>query len=362
MSTLLSNAVRSRLHALVAPDIFDFWAGRVDPLLSWERPLARVVGRRAESADAITLDLLPNRHFAGFAAGQHINVTVEVDGVRHTRSYSPSTAPAADRRLSITIGRVDGGIVSSYLRDRVRIGDVIGLGPAFGDMTLPASPRGRWLFLAAGSGITPLMSLIRSLETDSSASIDLDLLYWSRRRDQLCFTQELRARSATDLHLRCRFVLTGEAAQSADEAEGRPSLEQLSRLVPDFADRNVFACGPSGFVETLRTQLTGRVASFHAEAFTPPTPTNTVSGTVRVTLARSGRTLELPVDRALLPSLEAQGLRPAHGCRMGLCNTCACQKISGATQHLLSGVSNREADPALRICVNRPQTDLTLDL
>jgi ferredoxin-NADP reductase len=338
LNTVPHGAIRRALDALVAPDVFDFWASRIDPVLSWNRPLARIVGRRPASATAVTLDLAANRHFAGLLPGQHLNLSVEIDGVRHTRSYSPSLESADGRRLSITIGRVEGGTVSRHLREHARVGEVVELGPGFGTMVWPEPPQGRWLFLAAGSGITPLLSLIRSLPRRDDAPIDLDLLYWSRRREDVCFMQELRDRSAADARMRCRFVLTGEAAQCADEAEGRPSLEQLLSLAPDLEQRKVYACGPAGFVDTVRALLNDRCHSFQAEAFTPPAALESATGTVRVTLLRSRRTLELPIDRALLPALEAQGLQPAHGCRMGLCNTCACAKLSGTTQHLVSEI------------------------
>jgi stearoyl-CoA 9-desaturase NADPH oxidoreductase len=128
-------ALRSWLSPLVSPAVFDFWAGRLRPGTSWDRPLARVVSRTVEARDAVTLVLQPNRHFAGFRAGQHVNVGVEVDGVRHTRSYSPSDAPRADGRVSITVRHVPGGKVSAQLCLHTRIDDVLELGPAFGALT-----------------------------------------------------------------------------------------------------------------------------------------------------------------------------------------------------------------------------------
>ena len=355
------SALRRYLQPLVSPAVFDFWASRLDRTASWDRPLARIVSRRAESRDAVTLVLQANRHFGGFQPGQHLNVTAEIDGARLTRSYSPSQVPGHPRRLSITVRRVQAGRLSSQLCLRARVGDVLELGPAFGEMTWPRETDGPWLFLAAGSGITPLMSLIRSAAATGRMP-DLQLVYWARQRADLCFVDELRALSKALPRLRCHFVLTREASLEAHESAGRPSQVLLDRLVPDPAARRVRACGPHGFVESLRGLLDGRVADFLAESFTPAPLPLAPTGTVRVELARSGRTLEVTTGTPLLAALEAQGLRPAHGCRMGLCNTCACAKQAGTTQDLVGGALDAEPNPALRICVNRAASDLILDL
>lgn len=352
--------LKQRLAPLVSPAVFDFWAGRLSRTASWDRALARVVERRTESGDAVTLVLQPNRNFPGFAAGQHLNVTADVEGVRVTRSYSPSDAPRADGRVSITVREVRGGALSTQLCQRTRIGDVLELSPTFGAMRLDplSAPH---LLCAAGSGITPLMSLIRSAAR-ADAVLDLDLIYWAQRREDFCFAAELRELATSLPGLRCHFVLTRETALQAGEHAGRPSPELLSRLVPDHATRQVLACGPDGFVESLRGLLAARVPQFQAESFTPRAAPASVTGTVRVELTQSGRTLEIPAGSALLDALEAQGLRPAYGCRMGLCNTCACGKRAGTTQHLVSGDTDAEPSSALRICVNRAASDLILDL
>lgn len=349
----------SWLTPLVSPPVFDFWAARLRPELSWDRPLARVVERRAEAHDAVTLVLQPNRHFAGFRAGQHLNVGVQVDGVWHTRSYSPSDAPRTDGRVSITVRRVSGGKVSHQLCRHTRVGDVLELGPAFGAMTALEGSR---LFCAAGSGITALMSLLRAA-VRTGAALDLDLVYWAQRRNQLCFADELRELRQRVPGLRVHVVLTQESELESGEHAGRPSAELLARLVPDHAKRMVSACGPAGFVASLRGLLETRCAGFQAESFTPAAPAvQDVTGTVRVELVRSGRTLEVAAGSPLLAALEAQGLKPAYGCRMGICNTCACGKQKGTTQNVVNGDVDAEPSSALRLCVNRAASDLILDL
>lgn len=367
------SPLRRLIQPLVAPAVFDFWASRVNPTWTWERCLARVVSRSEASSDAVTLLLQPNRHFAGFAAGQHVNVGVEIDGIRTTRSYSFSNAPRADGRIEITVKAIEGGRLSQYLCRTAQVGDVLDLGQAFGGMHLPATPGGRWLFLAAGSGITPLMAMVRGLAA-RDMPLPLTLLYWARTREELCFAQELRAIAAKHSGFDVRFLLTRQVPAAGDESAGRIDSVSLDALVDGLARRQVFACGPGGFVETARGLLAANVESFQAEAFTPPpravldgVPDGLLdgvrdTGSVRVTLATSGRTLTVPRGQSLLSALQAEGLSPPSGCRMGICNTCSCGKRSGTTRHLHTGDTTDEPVSALKLCVSSAATDLVLDL
>jgi ferredoxin-NADP reductase len=349
------------IRPLVKPDVFDFWASRLHRTWTWERPLARLVAREAASADAVTLLFKPNRHWAGHRAGQHVNLGVEIDGVRLTRSYSLTAPPRADGLLPITVKAIEGGRVSGHLCHHARMGDIVDLGQAFGEMTLPASPRGGLLLLAAGSGITPLMALVRELAGQGMPA-DTTLLYWVRRRAEACFLDELRALAAAHPGFRFRLLLTREAAQAADEAEGRIGETLLGAHAGDLSARQVMACGPGGFVETARSLLAPRVAAFQAEAFTAPPVRVVDEGEVDIRLQRSGRTLRVPRGESLLVALEQQGLKPPSGCRMGICNTCACGKSSGSTRHLPSGELLHEPTQALKLCIHSAATDLELDL
>jgi stearoyl-CoA 9-desaturase NADPH oxidoreductase len=332
----------------VSPQVFDFWAGQINPLWTLDQPLARIVARRDASADAATLVLRPNGHWHGMRAGQHVTVGVELDGRRLLRSYSPTPRP--DGTLEITVRRVAGGRVSQHLVVGARVGDVVTLGQAFGDMALPA--EGGVLLLAAGSGVTPIRALLSAWSAQQRTQ-PVTLLYWSRTRDSVCFADELGAWSQAHPAFDLRYLVTGEGAPRIDAMAG--SLAALA------AGRHVLACGPAGFVETARRTATPHAATFQAEAFTLPTATE-ATGEVDVRLARSGRTLRVPRGQALLPSLEAHGVRPAHGCRMGICNTCACDRAAGTTVDLLTGQLADEPSSKVRLCVSAARTDLVLDL
>ncbi|WP_201748301.1 ferredoxin reductase [Aquabacterium fontiphilum] len=357
---------RRLLAPAIEPSVFDFWAGMVNPIWSWSRPLARIVARRVEAADTVTLVLKPNAHVGSFQPGQHVNVSAEVNGRKVTRSYSLTGLPSGRRRrLSITVKRVEGGTLSSHLVQHARVGDVLEIGPAFGDMVLPAQLAGRWLFLAAGSGITPLMSLTRALAA-RKMPVELTLIYWAKTRAELCFIDELRALAAREPRFHLHVVLTHETERLADEHEGLISLAQLEALVPSLAEQQVYACGPGGFVEAARQLTQGRVRQFQAEGFTPaalPPETDTApTRLVNVHLARSGRTVQVSTGTSLLEALEAQGLNPPSGCRMGICHTCVCPRHSGSTLDTQTGETQSEPDMAVRLCVSRARSDLSLEL
>jgi ferredoxin-NADP reductase len=356
---LARPAGRRARAPLVSPALFDFWARRISPTWSWNQPLARVVAREPAASDAISLVLKPNRHFRGFRPGQHVNLGVEVDGRRLVRSYSPSAPAVADGCFRITVKAIEGGKVSRFLHDHATVGDVFTLGEAFGDLALPADGAAPRLLLAAGSGITPMMAIFASLAARPDPA-PTTLLYSTRTRDQRCFVDELRAIAAANPALQVRFLLTRDRAAAGDEVEGRLDAGLLAPWLD--ANAHVLACGPTGFVQTASTLLAGRTASCAAESFSPPVFENNDTGTVELTLARSGRTLEVPRGQALLDALEAAGLTPAHGCRRGLCNTCACGKPAGSTRHLLTGEVEHEPVSALRLCVSSARSDLVLDL
>ncbi|MBB4845204.1 ferredoxin-NADP reductase [Paucibacter oligotrophus] len=345
--------LRRWAQPFVDPAVFDYWASHINPLWTWERPLARVVGREEAAAGSVTLVLQPNRHWKGFTPGQHLHIGAEIQGRRITRSYSLSDIPRADGRIAITVQKVDGGQLSTHLCNQTRVGDVLELAPAFGDLVLPKTLSGSLLLLAAGSGITPLMSLTRALAAQNMPR-PLTLIYWVKTTPQACFVAELQALAQRFNNFKFQLIATQEGGQ-------RIHAEQLSASLSD--DLHALACGPGGFAQTARELLADRAQSFKAEAFTPAVPLNTDSKhQVKVELRRSGRTLEVASGVPLLLALEAQGLRPQSGCRMGICHSCVCTKHEGLAEDINTGERCSEPEAAIRICVSRACTDISLDL
>jgi len=359
LSLMATQTLKQRLSPLVDPAVYDFWVQKLHPTLSWDRCLARVVERQVEARDTVSLTLKANGLFAGFTPGQHINVSVEVDGVRLTRSYSPSNAVRKGGRIRLTVKAIPGGKVSQHLVHHCQVGDVIELGAAFGEMTLTSTPQPR-LFIAAGSGITPLMSLLSSL-TEQPLQQPTTLIYWARSRADLCFSETLQRLAQRDPLLKIHTVLTRESQLLEHELSGRPRQDLFQQLVPDLAQRHVYACGPDGFVRSVEALLAQQVTLFKAESFSPAPLVTQAGAAVTVVLAKSNRSVQIPSGVPLLEALEAQGIKPAYGCRIGICNTCSCEKKSGSTSDSRNG--NVFAEPgAVRLCINSATSDLTLEL
>lgn len=362
MTTASAPALRHVLTPLVDPATFDFWAQKINPLWSWDRVLARVVQVERACEDAVSLVLQPNRHFRGFVAGQHLNVSAQVAGRRTTRSYSFTRPPAVDGRLHITVKQVEGGRLSTYLCTQARVGDVLEISQAFGSMTLALPPTADLCFLAAGSGITPLMALTRAW-AQAGASTPLTLLYWARTRAQLSFVNELEQLAQQHPKFTLHTFTTHERDGMACPEHGTITAELLQQHAPHLATSQVLTCGPGGFVQTARS-LSAHALSFAGEGFTAPDLAADTTGpaTVEVKLRTSQRTVTVVTGISLLEALEAAGLNPQHGCRMGVCHTCSCTRTSGTTQNLQNGALESEEGMDVRLCVSRARTPLTLDL
>ena len=346
--------------AVFSADTFDFWSRKVHPLWSWQQPLAQIVARQAESADSVTLVLKPNRHVSRFIAGQHINISVEIDGRRLSRSYSPRYSASnksnqVDGRIAITVKRIAGGKVSHWLCDQAKLGDTVLLTAPYGDMTLSEKPD-HAVFLAAGSGITPFISLIQAHAAQGQR---MSLLYWVRDEASACFADALMALAAKHANLTVQLLMT----QPKDGiAASRINLEQVQALVPELANAQLYACGPAGFVSSASTIAQQLQRPFLGEAFSLPELVAGSGERVQIHLAKSRKTISVPAGEPLLSALEAAGIQPAHGCRRGICNTCACPKSSGTTRNILTQEEQHESVSGLRLCISAACSDLTIDL
>ena len=363
-----TTLLRRALDVFLPPHALDFWVRHLHPTWSRGRLLARVVACRIEARGVVTLELKPNGHWQGHAAGQHVNVTAEVDGRRLSRSYSLSGVEHRPGCVSITVKHVGGGALSAYLCEQAQVGDVLQLGQAFGKMTWDPAPSGTWLFLSAGSGITPFMGLIKAM-SESSWPVRVRLVHWAGQRAEVCFKQALDELAARDPRFSVQWVLTREEYLLPGEEAGRLSQDLLARVWPQGdqlgASTHVRACGPVGFVQAAR-EAVADAPDFMAEAFSPwrAPRADKAQGSkhVKVLLQRSARTLDVPTDQPLLEALRAQGVNPSSGCGMGICHTCVCTKHEGSVTDTLTGTRQDEPGLPIRLCVSRACSDLSLDL
>jgi ferredoxin-NADP reductase len=327
---------------------------RIDPLWSVSAAKARVVEIRDETADARTLVLKPNRHWRGFEAGQHVVIDLELDGVRHQRSYSLSSSPRDRGTLAITVKRQPGGKVSNALHARVKLGDVLGLSAPAGDFRLGAT-TGSILMISAGSGITPVMSMLRDLQARGDQR-DVFFLHVCRKPEDTIFAAELHAIAADLPGLKLHFHYTAE--------NGRLPLAALAILVPDYAERDTFLCGPAPFMADVRAKWDrdGLASKLSCEHFGIAQIVSDTTAKVEVRAARSERVFTASASQPLLSEAEAAGLKPRHGCRIGICQSCKCRKVSGTVQNLKTGEISSEPNEMIQLCVSAARSDVQLEI
>ena len=355
----LQTAFQSTIQSIFSPDSFDFWARHIHPTWSWQRPLARIIARKVEGQDSVTLTLKPNRHAKPFLAGQHLNITTEINGSRVTRSYSPTLLSQQQGIFNITIKRVRGGKASTWFTEYAKVGQVVELGEPFGEMTLSQTHQ-KHLFLAAGSGITPFISLIREWIMQGAQG-QATLIYWAKTQAELCFVNEFTTLANAYSNLKVHYILTQEKSDN-QQFNKRINSEILQTLISDLDQHVVYSCGPADFVEQARQLTKNTAKDFHGEAFSIPLLDSETTKYVDIQLTKSKRSISVPVGQSILTALEAQGIKPASGCRMGICNTCVCTKQAGTTEHILTKDRDTETGSSVRICVSSARSDLTLDL
>jgi ferredoxin-NADP reductase len=344
------------LRPLNDAEALDDLLGQVNATWSLDRIKAKVVEIRQETPDVRSFVLRPNLHWKDFAAGQHVVVEADLNGVRHHRTYSLSSSPREQGLISITVKRQPGGKVSNALHDQLKIGDVLTLSAPAGDFVLPEALPEKLLMISAGSGITPVMSMLRDLQARAPHS-DVVFVHACRETQDAIFAGALHALTASMPKLRLHLHFTSE--------NGRLTADSLGHLVPDYAERQSFLCGPESFMNMVRTRwaaegLTGSLAS---ERFSGPMLRSTAAGAaVEVRAHRSEQLFTATGQQSLLMEAETAGLSPKHGCRIGICQTCKCRKLSGTVENLLTGEISSEPNQMIQLCVSAARSDLALDL
>jgi stearoyl-CoA 9-desaturase NADPH oxidoreductase len=347
--TLTRRVLASPLvDLLTGPHGVDRYTELVAPTWTTGEARAKIVAVRRQTPRSVTLTLEPNRAFTGFRAGQHINLTVEIDGRRRNRPYSPASAEGAPY-IELTIGRHDGGLVSNYLYEHARPGMVVGLDSVGGDFVLPTVRPRRILFVSGGSGITPVMSMLRTLGAEGFTG-EVAFIHYARAAEEACYRDELAAMQGVK-------VLHGfTRATSGSDLDGRFGGEHLAAAMPK--PDAVFVCGPPALVEAVRQHC----ANVCSESFVPPVfdvPVEASGGSV--TFADSG--VEVTDDgRPLLEQAEAAGLTPESGCRMGICHSCTRRKTRGAVKNLITGAVSSAEQEDVQICVSVPVGDVDIAL
>jgi len=343
---------------LVPSDYLDL----VNPLRAGADLRGRIEEVRPETADAATLVIRPGADWAGHVPGQYVRIGVDVDGVRRWRAYSLTHGPRADGRISVTVKAVPDGLVSNYLVHRVRVGALVHLEQAAGEFVLPTE-GGRFLFVTAGSGITPVIGMLRNLfpVTDSgvvrlprSERYDIVVVHVAPSEPQSIFLDNLRALADANLiRLVARY----------DDRHGVLDVDDLDHLVPDLHERTTFACGPAGLLNALETHHLDHGVPLFTEQFRIPSLVAGEGGSV--TFTRSGTTVTADGATPLLTAGEETGVLMPSGCRMGICFGCVVPLREGSVRDLRSGeVTHALAGDGVQIqtCISAAAGECHLDL
>ncbi len=322
---LVGGALSQVAQAVVTPLVPADYLDLVAPLRAGTDLRARVLEVVPETPDSVTLVLQPGRDWAGHTAGQYVRVGLDVDGVRHWRAYSLTCpAPAPDGRLRITVKAIPDGKVSSYVVRRMRPGTLIQLDQATGDFVLGAH-RGPTLFVTAGSGITPVMGMLRSHLHELD---DVVLVHSAPAARDVVFGAELRR-----LHEQGRLRLV----ERHTDRDGKLAPADLDDLVPDWRERETWACGPTAMLDDLEKAWAdaGAIGRLHVERFRPTVVATGEGGTV--TFSRSGTVVEADGATPILDAGEDAGVLMPSGCRMGICFGCVVGLREGAVRDLRNG-------------------------
>jgi ferredoxin-NADP reductase len=356
----VNNRALKLVEALATPHGLDRYLELVHPMLTVRELRAQVTEVSRTTADSVTLTLRPTRQWRGFEAGQFVQVAVDIDGVRRTRCYSPSSSQhRADGRIELTVKAHDDGLVSRFLYAKARPGLVVGLTQADGTFRLPTLRPERVLFISGGSGITPVLSMLRTL-VDEAHRGEIVFLHYARTETEVAQLSTLRQLAAE--HPNVRLVLAYTRQQSGGDIHGHFHETHLADVAPWYADAHTYLCGPPALMAAVRDHYAakGIEDTLHTEKFTLASTApvqEDASGSVSF-----GDTVVENSGATLLEQAEAAGLSPEYGCRMGICFTCTKVKTSGCTRNVLTGELHSDPDTEVQLCISAPVGDVAIDL
>lgn len=295
---------------------------RVAPFFWTYECQAKVLGVSHETHDVMTIELLPNQHFAQAIAGQYIELEVVINGQTHSRCYSLSHL--GQQSVAITVKRKQGGLVSSWLFDHARRGMVLPVSRAQGSFVYQGQQQ--LLMISAGSGITPCYALANEVLAEKP-SADVAMIAQFKTDRDVIFSSGLQR-----LAQLCRVQIALSQSAGAVKHDVIACLERS----PELLERDIYLCGPAGFMDKVVAYLTSKsynLARLQVERFSfegyAMTGEQTLSeiyfqshdATVHMTEADRGKTL--------LEIAEAHGIELEHGCRAGMCGSCKCHLVHG---------------------------------
>lgn len=363
------------------------------PVWQGGRINVRCIASIDETPDTKTFTLAsdPPRLFS-YKPGQFVTLELPVDGRTLRRSYTISSSPSRPYTLSITVKRVPKGWISNWLHDTMVPGFELDLIGPHGRFTCVDRPAAKLLFIAGGSGITPAMSMLRWL-ADTGCAADIVLINNVRTPNDVIFGQELQHLSSRlGDALRLAVVPSRVSpGQSWNGPTGHFSDALLRLLAPDVLEREVFVCGPAGYMAMIRTLLQARgfpMARYHEESFggapasAPALPAPQASPAVqaapipkaaapvpaapaeaRLVFRNSDRTIDCTAGESILDAADRHAIPVQSSCRSGICGTCRMRKLSGTvSMDGQTALSDPEiADGYFLACIGQARGTVVID-
>ena len=349
------NVLRGLAARATTPLLPDDYLKLLNPLWTARELRGEVVDVRNETEDSATVTIKPGWGFsADYQPGQYVGIGLRVDGRWHWRSYSLTSVPQRDeKRITITVKATPEGFLSTHLVNGVKPGTIVRLAAPKGDFALPDPPPPKILFVSAGSGITPLMAMLRTLKARGHDT-DIVHVHSAPSADAVIFHDELRELEATQPGYRLHLQLT--------QADGKLEFERLDDLVSDWRERPTWACGPAAMLDAVEAVWDGAGLrdDLHTERFAiARTDKGGEGGTV--TFAISDKSVDIDGATSLLEAGEKVGIQMPFGCRMGICQTCVLPLDSGYVRDFRSGEEHGAGD-RINTCVSTASGDCTLKI
>lgn len=349
------HALRTVVARVTTPLLPDDYLKLANPLWSARELRGRVQQVRQETVDSATLVIKPGWGFSfDYEPGQYIGIGVLVEGRWRWRSYSLTSSPVAGKKtITITVKAMPEGFLSTHLVSGVEPGTIVRLAAPQGNFVMPDPAPPKVLFLTGGSGITPVMSMLRTLVRRDQIT-DVIHVHSAPTESDVMFAAELAelATAHAGYSLRLR----------ATRVQGRLDLARLADEVPDWQERQTWACGPEAMLDSAERvwSASGLAERLHLERFAVSrAAVHGQGGTVE--FARSGKSITVDAATPLMDAGEQVGIRMPFGCRMGICQSCVVSLVDGHVRDLRSGV---EHEPGSRVqtCISAASGDCVLDV
>lgn len=353
------SLARSLASRLLTPHGIDRYTELLNPMLVRDEIRGEIKRVRHQTPDTVTLTLWTSATFDGIRAGQYVELAVDIDGVRRMRCYSPTDSEHGDHRtIELTIKVHPDGLVSNYLKDNAREGMIVGLSPANGEFRLPTQRPRDIVLVSGGSGITPVLSMLRTLDDEDHAG-RIVFLHYNDTPEAVPYKAELDAIAAENPAV---TVAYGYADSEEGQVKGLFGTHHLDAVAPWWRDAETFLCGPPGLMGAVEKayEENNLGEHLHTEAFAAPEfKTDDATGAVRfgASAVEAGNS-----GKPLLQQAEDAGLTPEYGCRMGICMSCTAIKKSGCVQNTRSGEKSTESEEPIQLCVSVPVGDVEIDI